>query len=66
MFNDVNSVRSDPLGPYNSSVRVNRNSRSNYYFDNRDDYVSASRVQNQNQNQRWRDLLLPEIDQKYN
>lgn len=33
MFNDVTSVKSDPLGPYNQNIR---NNRSTYYFDNRD------------------------------
>lgn len=55
----MNSVRSDPLISLNSQ-RFSLN-RPNIYYDV--EYVSESRLQNGNT--KWKNMLLPEIDIKY-
>jgi hypothetical protein len=55
----MNSVRSDPLINVNSQgLNINRPS---IYYDS--EYVSESRLQNGIQ--KWKNMLLPEIDVKY-
>jgi hypothetical protein len=55
----MNSVRSDPL--INITTRGLGFSRPNIYYDA--DYISQSRLQNGTQ--KWKNMLLPEIDVKY-
>ena len=62
MFSDIHSIRSDPSSPrYSRNFRIGPQD-----IDFESEYNSASRVFNSPSSQRWKNMLLPEIDQKYN
>ena len=59
MYSEMNSMRNDPLININSrGLNINR---PNIYYDA--EYISESRLQNGTQ--KWKNMLLPEIDIKY-
>ena len=59
MYSDIHSARSDPVVIANSKAETV--SKQNLYFES--DLVSSSRYQYSSQ--RWKNMLLPEIDLKY-